>query len=99
MEFELIINFLLKLFVTFYLKKNYVSKCILKNYLRGIFMLSISKVLEFAGLDLSKRTKIARHRDTRGVDVHELYTAEHFELYQSYQEKIILKIVTILSPV
>ncbi|WP_280166551.1 GIY-YIG nuclease family protein [Priestia aryabhattai] len=50
-------------------------------------MLSISKVLEFAGLDISKNIKIARHMDTRGVDVHELYATGHFELYQSYQEK------------
>jgi len=50
-------------------------------------MLTINKVLEFAGLDLSKRIKIARHQDTRDLDVHELYDSNHFELYQSFQEK------------
>lgn len=50
-------------------------------------MLTINKVLGFAGLDMSKNIKIARHMDTRDVDVHELYATSHFELYQSYQEK------------
>jgi len=50
-------------------------------------MLTINKVLEFAGLDMSKNIKIARHMDTRGVDVHELWDTGHFDLYQSYQEK------------
>ncbi|MDM5186857.1 GIY-YIG nuclease family protein [Bacillus sp. DX4.1] len=50
-------------------------------------MLTINKVLEFAGLDMSKNIKIARHQDTRDIDVHELYATDHFELYQSYQEK------------
>ncbi|KAA0761717.1 GIY-YIG nuclease family protein [Bacillus sp. TE8-1] len=50
-------------------------------------MLTINKVLEFAGLDMSKNIKIARHQDTRDIDVHELYASGHFEVYQSYQEK------------
>jgi len=50
-------------------------------------MITIGKVLEFAGLDMSKNIKIARHLDTRGVNVHELYATGHFDLYQSYQEK------------
>lgn len=50
-------------------------------------MLTINKVLGFAGLDMSKNIKIARHRDTRDIDVHELYANGHFEVYQSYQEK------------
>jgi hypothetical protein len=43
-------------------------------------------MLEFYDLDISKKIKIARHQDTRGVDVHELYATNEFELYQSYQE-------------
>ncbi|MED4006071.1 GIY-YIG nuclease family protein [Priestia aryabhattai] len=54
-------------------------------------MLSINKVLEFSGLDMSKNIKIARHMDTRGVDVHELYANGHFDVYQSYQEKNVFK--------
>lgn len=54
-------------------------------------MLTIGRVLEFAGLNLSKDIKIARHMDTRGVDVHELYTSGHFEVYQSYQERNVFK--------
>lgn len=50
-------------------------------------LITINKILEFAGLDMSKRIKIARHQDTRDVDVHELFATGHFELYQSYQEK------------
>lgn len=54
-------------------------------------MLTINKVLKFAGLDMSKNIKIARHMDTRGVDVHELYATGHFEIYQSYQERNVFK--------
>jgi len=36
---------------------------------------------------MSKSIKIARHQDTRGVDVHELLAKNEFDLYQSYQEK------------
>ncbi|MFE4029482.1 GIY-YIG nuclease family protein [Priestia sp. YIM B13551] len=54
-------------------------------------MLTINKVLGFAGLDMSKSIKVARHMDTRGVDVHELYTNGYFNLYQSYQEKNVFK--------
>lgn len=50
-------------------------------------MLTINKFLELYKLDMSKRIKIARHQDTRDVDVHELYHTKQFELYQSYQEK------------
>ncbi|NLY79690.1 MAG: GIY-YIG nuclease family protein [Lysinibacillus sp.] len=49
-------------------------------------MLTIKKMLEFYGLDTTKKIKIARHQDTRGVDVLELYETNHFEIYQSYQE-------------
>lgn len=54
-------------------------------------MITISKVLRFAGLDTSKNIKIARHMDTRGVDVHALYSTNQFDLYQSYQEKNVFK--------
>ncbi|MFK7681317.1 GIY-YIG nuclease family protein [Bacillus sp. Wb] len=54
-------------------------------------MLTVNRVLEIAGLNMSKDIKIARHMDTRGVDVHELYTNGHFEVYQSYQERNIFK--------
>lgn len=50
-------------------------------------MLTINKLLKLYGLDLSKKIKIARHQDTRDIDVHELLAANHFDLYQSYQEK------------
>src|SRR5699024_1223554 len=50
-------------------------------------MLTINKLLGFHGLDMSKSIKIARHQDTRGVDVHELLAKNEFNLYQSYQEK------------
>ncbi|MDQ7860337.1 hypothetical protein RCO48_02475 [Peribacillus frigoritolerans] len=36
---------------------------------------------------MNNSIKIARHQDTRGVDVHELFASGHFELYQSYQER------------
>ncbi|MES9745488.1 GIY-YIG nuclease family protein, partial [Priestia megaterium] len=39
----------------------------------------------------SKNIKIARHMDTRGIDVHELYANGHFEVYQSYQERNVFK--------
>ncbi|MBY0008683.1 GIY-YIG nuclease family protein [Priestia aryabhattai] len=54
-------------------------------------MLTINRVLEIAGLNISKHIKIARHMDTRGVDVHELYASGHFEVYQSYQERNVFK--------
>jgi len=54
-------------------------------------MLTVNRVLEIAGLNMSKDIKIARHMDTRGVDVHELYTNGHFEVYQSYQERNVFK--------
>lgn len=50
-------------------------------------MLTIKKMLELFELDTSKRVKIARHLDTRGVNLHELNSTNQFELYQSYQEK------------
>lgn len=50
-------------------------------------MITINNVLEFAGLDMSKKIKIARHQDTRDIDVHELLATGHFDIYQSYQEK------------
>ncbi|MCA1066051.1 GIY-YIG nuclease family protein (plasmid) [Rossellomorea sp. AcN35-11] len=50
-------------------------------------MLTIDTFLNLYGLDLTKKVKIARHMDTRGIDVHELFHTGHFELYQSYQER------------
>ncbi|MGQ0438548.1 GIY-YIG nuclease family protein, partial [Bacillus sp. B-TM1] len=50
-------------------------------------MLTINKLLMLNGLDTTKNIKIARHQDTRDIDVHNLYHTNHFELYQSYQEK------------
>ncbi|MBY0122310.1 GIY-YIG nuclease family protein [Bacillus sp. S/N-304-OC-R1] len=50
-------------------------------------MITINKVLEFAGLDMTKKIKIARHQDTRDIDVHGLLATGHFDIYQSYQEK------------
>lgn len=51
-------------------------------------MLTINRLLEFAGLDMSKRIKIARHHDTtRNIDIHELYALHEFEIYQAYQEQ------------
>jgi len=64
---------------------------VFNSNLWGDYMLTINKVLKFAGLDMSKNIKIARHMDTRGVDVHELYANGQFELYQSYQEKNVFK--------
>jgi hypothetical protein len=49
-------------------------------------MLTIKKMLTLYGLDLTDKIKIARHSDTRGIDVHELFHNGEFELYQSYQE-------------
>lgn len=50
-------------------------------------MLTINRLLEFAGLDMTKRIKIARHHDTtRNIDVHELFATQEFEIYQAYQE-------------
>ncbi|MCK2000502.1 GIY-YIG nuclease family protein [[Brevibacterium] frigoritolerans] len=54
-------------------------------------MLTLNKLLNMYGLDMTKSIKIARHRDTRGVDVHGLYASEHFELYQTYQERNMFK--------
>lgn len=62
-------------------------------------MLTIKKMLGLYGLDVTERIKIARHQDTRDVNVHELFYNNEFELYQSYQEKIDSKVVNILSPV
>ncbi|MFS0600884.1 hypothetical protein [Peribacillus frigoritolerans] len=50
-------------------------------------MLTLNKLLKMYGLDMNNSIKIARHQDTRGVDVHELFASGHFELYQSYQER------------
>ncbi|MGS5013153.1 excinuclease ABC subunit C [Bacillus cereus] len=50
-------------------------------------MLTINKLLMLNGLNTTKNIKIARHQDTRDIDVHNLYHTNHFELYQSYQEK------------
>ncbi|MFP7486286.1 GIY-YIG nuclease family protein [Priestia filamentosa] len=50
--------------------------------------LYIETMLALGGLDITKPIKIARHMDvTRGVDVHELYDTNQFEIYQSYQEQ------------
>ncbi|MCD1162213.1 GIY-YIG nuclease family protein [Peribacillus frigoritolerans] len=50
-------------------------------------MLTLNKLLKMYDLDMTNSIKIARHQDTRGVDVHELFASGHFELYQSYQER------------
>lgn len=49
-------------------------------------MLTLNKLLDMYNLDMTKNIKVARHRDTRDVNVHQLFASDHFELYQSYQE-------------
>lgn len=49
-------------------------------------MISLSKLLEMHGLNLSKKIKVVRHRDGRDVDVHMLYSSGELTDYQSYQE-------------
>ncbi|WP_338749876.1 GIY-YIG nuclease family protein [Bacillus sp. FJAT-52991] len=49
-------------------------------------MLTIKKMLGLYRLDVTNKIKIARHQDTRDVNVHELFYNNEFELYQSYQE-------------
>jgi hypothetical protein len=65
----------------------------------GLGMISINKVLEFAGLDMPKSIKIARHNDTRvDVDVHELYASGHLKFINPTKKSIVLKIVSISFP-
>lgn len=55
-------------------------------------MRTIKDILEYAGIDTSKRIKIARHKDKRvGVNLEELIETGYFQLYQSYQEKNVFK--------
>lgn len=49
-------------------------------------MLTVEKMLEYFGLDLSKNIKIVRHKDEGRIDVVELYEKEQLELYQKYQK-------------
>ncbi|WP_026568374.1 GIY-YIG nuclease family protein [Bacillus sp. UNC41MFS5] len=46
----------------------------------------ISQLLKDCGLDITKKIKIVRHKDGRGVDIQQLHQSGQLALYQSYQE-------------
>ncbi|MGF2715389.1 GIY-YIG nuclease family protein [Bacillus cereus] len=48
--------------------------------------MKLSQILYVKGLDTSKTIKVARHSDTE-IDINELYSKNHFEVYQKYQSK------------
>lgn len=49
--------------------------------------MELKKLLQFYGLDTSKKIKVARHKDERrGYDLPLLYQMGQFDIYQSYQE-------------
>ncbi|KIV65845.1 MULTISPECIES: hypothetical protein [Bacillus] len=49
-------------------------------------MLTVEKMLESYGLDLSKNIKIVRHKDEDRIDVVDLYEKGQLELYQKHQK-------------
>ncbi|EJQ92941.1 GIY-YIG nuclease family protein [Bacillus cereus] len=49
-------------------------------------MLTVEKMLENYGLDLSKNIKIVRHKDEDRIDVVDLYEKGQLELYQKHQK-------------
>lgn len=50
-------------------------------------MLTVEKMLESYGLDLSKKIKIVRHKDEDRIDVVDLYENGQLELYQKHQKE------------